>query len=73
MPFFRREQPISRDYFTAPAEHLISEARILELDERILGYRRTGQLVMVDRLLDMRNAIRPPRVAQPPVIPGRPQ
>lgn len=48
------------------------EDRIDRLDAQIRQAWQEGHLTHLDRLLDMRNAIRPPRSAPPvPVIPGR--
>ncbi len=59
---------------TPPAERVDEQRRIAELDVMVLVAAEVGDWPRVDRLLDMRNAIRPPRVAlrpSVPVIPGR--
>jgi hypothetical protein len=74
MPFFRREH-ISPDFLAVPAEpsgrDLVDEARIVEIDEQIYRAQRLGRTDDRDRLIDLRNAIRPGRAASVPVTPGR--
>lgn len=64
-------QPIRPAYITPPAEPPVDEARIAQLDERTFVAFREGNRELADRLIDMRNAIRPARPAVVPVIPGR--
>jgi hypothetical protein len=75
MPFFNRKPRISPDFIAVPAEpsarDLIDEARLIELDEQIYRAHRLGREAERDRLIDLRNAIRPACVADAPVIPGR--
>lgn len=75
MPFFNRPRRLSSDFIAVPREltaaELIDEARIAELDERIFKSHRSGEGWMTDVLLDRRLRIRPARVAEVPVIPGR--
>lgn len=47
------------------------EDEIRALDQKVLTAWDNGELDRADRLLDMRNAIRPARPAPVPVIPGR--
>lgn len=50
------------------------EAEIADIDVYMALARRRGDKVLVDRLLDERNAIRPPRPrlrSSVPVVPGR--
>lgn len=50
--------------------------RIAQLDLRIRAAFAAGDRAEMDRLIDLRNAIRPARVvaaARVPVVPGRPQ
>jgi hypothetical protein len=74
MPLFRPRR-LSADFIAVPVEpsgrDLVDEARIVELDEQIYRAQRLGRAADRDRLIDLRNAIRPARVAEPPVIPGR--
>jgi hypothetical protein len=75
MPFFgQRPRRLSADFIAVPRElsarELLDEAEIAELDERVFIARRSGCMDDADRLLDLRNAIRPARVAEVPVIPG---
>ena len=84
MPFYRRE-PIRPAFVVPPAESrdlAATEAEIESIDRRLLALqcipRASRSASMwpreVDRLLDLRNAIRPARVTAPadvPVIPGR--
>jgi hypothetical protein len=78
MPFFsQRPRRLSADFIAVPREpsaldRLVDEARIAELDEQIYRAQRLGRAADRDRLIDLRNAIRPARVAEVPVIPGRP-
>lgn len=57
--------------------HAELEARIAEVDAQVDEAWHYGEMALVDRLLDMRNAIRPPRPAprrarpSVPVVPGR--
>lgn len=72
-PFFSRDRPEARPV-PSPRE-LLDEAAIAELDEldeRIFIYRRQGEMSCADALIDKRNAIRPPKAATVPAIPGRP-
>lgn len=54
---------------------LVDEAVICELDELIARAHRLGLAAEVDRLIDRRNAVRPPEPllepASVPVVPGR--
>jgi len=56
------------------AEPVDGEQRIAELDVMILTAKESGDMPRVDRLLDMRLAIRPPKPLQvrpsAPVVPG---
>lgn len=74
MPFFFRPRRLSAGFIAVPAEpsgrELVDEARIVELDEQVYRAHRLGRDADRDRLLDLRNAIRPARVAEAPVIPG---
>lgn len=74
MTLFRRDR-ISPDFIAAPAEpsarDLVDEAKVIELDEQIYRAQRLGRTADRDRLMDLRNAIRPARPATVPVIPGR--
>jgi hypothetical protein len=77
MPFFgQRPRRLSADFTPVPAEpsgrDLIDEAKVAELDEQIYRAQRLGRAADRDRLIDLRNAIRPARVAEVPVTPGRP-
>jgi len=76
MPFFsQRPRRLSADFLAVPAEpsgrDLVYEARVAELDEQIYRAQRLGRAADRDRLIDLRNDIRPARVAEVPVIPGR--
>lgn len=71
-----RRDPVTVEYTTAPADvvPVDEQRRIDELDVMVFLAAAAGDWPRVDRLLDMRNAIRPARVASPaqvPVIPGR--
>lgn len=73
MDLFKRNR-ISADFIAPIAEpplNLVDEARVVELDERIFRAQRLGRAADRDRLIDLRNAIRPARPAEVPVIPGR--
>lgn len=50
---------------------LTVEDRIRDLDIRIYCHHRMHDHELADALLDKRNRIRPPRVRDVPVIPGR--
>lgn len=76
MPLFgQRPRRLSADFIAVPheptARELVDEARIVELDESIYRAQRLGRTDDRDRLLDLRNAIRPAKPAEVPVIPGR--
>lgn len=47
------------------------EDEIRAVDKQVLRAWHNGERALADRLLDMRNAIRPARPAPVPVIPGR--
>lgn len=71
-----RGKPAKPEFVVPPAEiHAQStEDRIEELNAQALQAWREGRVDRMNRLLDMRNAIRPPRVTQladVPYIPGR--
>lgn len=76
-PLFGRK--ITPAFVTAQAEPDLAatEARVEDIDRKLLSIAQmpaSCRVVNVDRLLDMRNAIRPPKVTAPadvPVIPGR--
>jgi hypothetical protein len=77
---FRRRDRISPDFIAVPAEQPVPvEVRIADLDQRLSviaevppAERNEALWWQLDRLLDMRNAIRPARQPRPvPVIPGR--
>lgn len=74
MDLFKRNR-LSPDFPAVPAEptarDLIDEARIAEMDEEIYRAHKLGRTDDRDRLMDLRNAIRPARPAEVPVIPGR--
>jgi hypothetical protein len=70
--FFSRPRP---EFVSVPRElsrDQVDEARVAELDEQIYRAQRLGRAADRDRLIDLRNAIRPARVAEVPVTPGRP-
>lgn len=69
MDLFKRNR-LSADFIAPPAEPS-GEAMIGQLDDKALIARRSGNLAEMNRLLDLRNAIRPGRPAEVPVIPGR--
>lgn len=50
---------------------LVDEARIVELDEAVYIAKCQNQTTLVDRLLDLRNAIRPANPAAPAELPRR--
>lgn len=59
------------EYATPPVGG-VDEARIAQIDERTFIAFREGDRELADRLIDLRNAIRPARPAPVvPVIPGR--
>jgi hypothetical protein len=70
-PWYQRDR-ISPDFIAAPADVVppVDEWRLAELDQALVEARDCEDWYRVDRLLDMRNAIRPPRPSVP-VIPGR--
>lgn len=73
MSFFNRR--LSPDFIAVPRElsrDQVDEARVAELDEQIYRAQRLGRTDDRDRLIDLRNAIRPARVAEVPVTPGSP-
>lgn len=55
---------------TADAEAI--EQRVRNLDRAMEEARQDGNQKAIDRFLDARNAIRPPRPDEVPVNPGRP-
>lgn len=66
------------DYQTPQAEpgahataHVDREDEIAAIDRQLDEAFHYGEMALVDRLLDMRNAVRPPRPRSVPVIPGR--
>jgi hypothetical protein len=75
------ERKIRPAFITPPAETpptVTAEARIAELDRKLTaialiprGQRTENLLWQENRLLDLRNAIRPGRPRPVPVIPGR--
>jgi hypothetical protein len=59
-------------YVTAPAEPPVpDEVRIADLDAQAYEAFLAGDTAKADRLLDLRNAIRPARPRPVPVVPGR--
>jgi hypothetical protein len=67
------ERKIRPPFVTAPAEPpMPDEARVADLDAQAYEAFLAGDTAKADRLLDLRNAIRPGRPARPrPVVPGR--
>jgi hypothetical protein len=55
------------------AAHEAREGEIADIDAQMWEAWRRGEKVLVDRLLDMRLGVRPPRVVRRsvPVVPGR--
>jgi hypothetical protein len=71
-PLNRRPRPAFPAVIREPAgRDLVDEARIAELDEQVYRAHRLGRADERDRLIDLRNAIRPARPTAVPVIPGR--
>jgi hypothetical protein len=77
---FRRDKPIRPAYATPPTElpNPGIEAQIADVDRKLLSIavfprseRGQGPEWQTDRLLDLRNAIRPAKERKPPVVPGR--
>lgn len=82
MDLFKRNR-ISSDFLAAPVEpsgaELEQMARTIDREDVVdvlnglaLCCREAGRMDLADRVLDVRNTIRPARVAPVPVIPGRP-
>jgi hypothetical protein len=77
MGFLRRRDPIRPEFITPPQD--LAAIRDVEgVDQRLEliavmnpAERTTYTWAYVDRLLDQRNAIRPGRPAEVPVVPGR--
>jgi hypothetical protein len=70
---FRRRDRISADFIAVPAEQPVpDEVRIADLDSQAYEAFRAGDMATADRLIDLRNAIRPAKEPRPvPVVPGR--
>lgn len=76
MNIFRRRERLSPDFIAVPAEPPTAVKDVADVDKRLqliaLTPDRTSYTwALADRLLDQRNAIRPPRVRPVPVVPGR--
>lgn len=57
-----RRKRLSRDFIAVPAEQPVpDEARIADLDTQAYAAFQAGDKAHADRLLDLRNAIRPAR------------
>jgi hypothetical protein len=76
---FRRDKPIKPQFVTAPvgSVDLAVEAQVATVDARLRTIsevpaydRGEGLEWQLDRLLDMRNAIRPGRSPEVPIVPG---
>lgn len=76
---FRRRERLSPDFIADPAEQPVpDEVRIADIDDRLTALalipradRSDTWDDQVDRLLAMRNAIRPACPSPVPVVPGR--
>jgi hypothetical protein len=75
MPLFGKPRRV--EFVTAPAEspvdELVAEAQVVEVDDKLtrLSVRPHREPGVCDRLLDLRNAIRPARDRDTPYVPGR--
>jgi hypothetical protein len=69
---FRRRDRLSPDFIAVPAEQPAPiEDRIADMDTRVHEAFLAGDVAHADRLLDLRNAIRPAKPRPVPVVPGR--
>jgi hypothetical protein len=76
---FRRRERLSPDFIAVPAELPVpDEVKVADLDTKLAAIaeiprddRSEGLVWQEDRLLDLRNAIRPGRSRPVPVVPGR--
>jgi hypothetical protein len=70
---FRRRERLSPDFIAAPAEQAVvpDEVRVADLDAQAYEAFLAGDTAKADRLIDLRNAIRPGRPREVPVNPGR--
>jgi hypothetical protein len=74
-----RRKRLSADFIAVPAEPPVpDEVRVADIDDKLAaiaeiprGDRSEGLEWQTDRLLDLRNAIRPARPRPVPVVPGR--
>jgi hypothetical protein len=69
---FRRRERLSPDFIAVPAEPPVpDEARVAHLDAQAYEAFLAGDTAKADRLLDLRNAIRPARPRPTQVVQGR--
>lgn len=68
-----RRKRLSPDFIAVPAEPPVpDEVRVADLDAQAYEAFQAGDKAKVDRLIDLRNAIRPAKEPRPvPVVPGR--
>lgn len=71
MGLFNRK--LSPDFIAVPAEQTVvpDEVRVADLDAQAYEAFLAGDTANADRLLDLRNAIRPAKPRPVPVVPGR--
>ncbi len=68
-----RRKRLSPDFIAVPAEQPVpDEVRIADIDAQAYEAFLAGDMPRADRLIDMRNAIRPAKEPRPaPVVSGR--